>query len=169
MPRNVEIKARIDSIEILRPLVELLADLGPECIAQDDTFFRCPTGRLKLRTFSPESGELIFYQRPDQPGPKESSYVLAPTQAPDALREALSRAYGVIGRVRKKRTLYLIGRTRVHLDEVEELGHFLELEVVLEDDESTQRGEAVAHDLLEKLGISSRDLIDGAYIDLLTR
>ncbi len=75
--------------------------------------------------------------------------------------------YGQIGRVRKHRTLFLIGRTRVHLDRVEGLGHFLELEVVLAEGESSEVGVLVAHDLLGKFGISSSQLIEGAYIDLL--
>jgi len=58
-----------------------------------------------------------------------------PTAAPDALREALTLAYGVIGRVRKVRTLFMAGRTRIHLDRVEGLGEFLELEVVLAEHE----------------------------------
>jgi len=135
MARNIEIKARIASVEALEPKAAALADQGPIEIRQDDTFFVCPRGRLKLRAFSATEGQLIFYRRTDQAGPKESFYVLAPTASPDTLREALSLAYGQAGRVRKLRTLYIVGRTRVHLDRVEDLGHFLELEVVLSDGE----------------------------------
>src|SRR6266404_2966481 len=128
MPRNVEIKARIESVDALLPRVQAIADSGPTEIFQDDTFFQCPNGRLKLRAFSEASGELIFYQRPDRAGPKESFYVISATTSPDTLREALSLAYGQCGRVRKHRALFMVGRTRIHLDKVEELGHFLELE-----------------------------------------
>ena len=138
-------------------------------IVQDDTFFSCPNGRLKLRAFSSAKGELIYYVRPDQAGPKESFYIISPTSSPDSLREALSMAYGQAGRVRKQRTLFLVGRTRVHLDIVENLGHFLELEVVLEDNEPVKVGEAIAHDLMVKLGISPDQLIEGAYVDMLNR
>jgi len=137
MPRNVEIKARIESVDLLIPKVAAIADQGPTEISQNDTFFACPNGRLKLRTFSEHKGELIFYQRPDAPGPKESSYLIAPTSSPGELREVLWRAYGIVGRVRKQRTLFVAGRTRIHLDRVEELGDFLELEVVLTDGEAT--------------------------------
>jgi adenylate cyclase len=166
MPRNIEIKARIGSVAALVPAVVMLADAGPEIIQQDDTFFNCTNGRLKLRALSKEKGELIFYQRPDMPGPKESSYVISSTSEPDSLRAALTLAYGEAGRVRKLRTLFLIGRTRVHLDEVEQLGSFLELEVVLEDGESAAEGGVIARDLLHKLGIREDSLIEGAYIDL---
>jgi predicted adenylyl cyclase CyaB len=70
--------------------------------------------------------------------------------------------------VRKRRTLYLVGQTRVHLDEVEGLGHYLELEVVLEPEESTEDGAAVAHELMATLGISDEDLEANAYIDLIS-
>lgn len=168
MARNVEIKARIASRAALEPRVAALADQGPTIIAQDDTFFRCPRGRLKLRAFSDDAGELIFYRRADDAGPKESFYVLAPTAAPAALREALTLAWGQTGRVRKERTLFLAGRTRIHLDRVEGLGDFLELEVVLADGEDPQQGVAEARRLLAVLGIDDADLIDRAYVDLLT-
>lgn len=167
MARNVEIKARINSVESVIPKAADLADEGPIEIVQDDTFFLCRKGRLKLRTFSRNEGELIFYRRADQSGPKESFYVISPTTAPDALRECLSLAYGRAGRVRKNRTLFLAGRTRIHLDRVEDLGDFLELEVVLTDGEQVEAGEAVAMDLMKKLGIQPDQLIEGAYVDLM--
>lgn len=169
MARNIEIKARIESVEALISKATALADKGPIEIIQDDTFFACPNGRLKLRDFSPTEGELIFYRRSDQAGPKESFYLISPTFAPDVLRESLSLAYGQVGRVRKQRTLFLAGRTRIHLDRVEDLGHFLELEVVLSDGEAIETGEAIAQDLIEKLGIISNQLIEVAYVDLLNQ
>ena len=167
MPRNVEIKARIDSIDALAAAVAPWADQGPTPIAQDDTFFRCANGRLKLRRFSATVGELIFYRRADAAGPKESFYVIARTDEPDALREALTLAYGQAGRVRKQRTLFLVGRTRVHLDRVEGLGEFLELEVVLRDGEALDAGLLEARALMARLGVADSQLITGAYVDLL--
>ncbi|WP_424357002.1 class IV adenylate cyclase [Methanocella sp. MCL-LM] len=167
MARNVEIKARVGDFEALTQKAAMIADGRPIEIFQDDTFFNCPNGRLKLRAFSPAEGQLIFYVRPDQEGPKECSYIIAPTSTPDTLRDLLSQAYGQAGRVRKHRTLYLAGRTRIHLDRVEGLGHFMELEVVLSDDEPLENGEAEARDLMKKLGIAPGQLIEGAYVDML--
>jgi len=164
--RNIEIKARVDNVEALRSKVAPLADRGPVELFQDDWFFRCAAGRLKLRVFSADQGELIFYRRPDQPGPKESQYWIAPTAAPDALRETLARAYGVAGRVRKHRTLFVIGRTRIHLDRVEGLGEWLELEVVLGENEPTSSGVAEAQRLMATLAIEPAQLVEGAYVDL---
>ncbi|HDX8352504.1 TPA: class IV adenylate cyclase [Aeromonas dhakensis] len=169
MPRNIEIKAKIESIELLLPKALAIADQGPVEIEQDDTFFRCDAGRLKLRTLSPSAGELIFYRRADQQGPKESFYQLTPTHEPGRLRETLSLAWGQIGRVQKKRTLLLLGRTRIHLDRVQGLGHFLELEVVLEEDEPLEAGMQEANDIMAQLGVEPSRLIEGAYLDLLLR
>lgn len=166
MARNIEIKARISNIGMLESKVAKIAGNGPTEIFQDDTFFQCDTGRLKLRVLSDKHGELIFYRRENQAGPKESFYVRSQTDEPETLRETLSLAYGVVGRVRKHRTLYLVGRTRIHLDRVEALGHFLELEVVLSDSEPSQVGIEIAHRLLNQLGIEPSQLIEAAYVDM---
>lgn len=166
MARNIEIKARIASVRALAERVQAIATDGPHRIFQDDTFFRCDRGRLKLRAFDETSGQLIFYRRADAQGPKESFYVLSETGSPESLREALSLAYGVVGRVRKQRLLYLVGRTRVHLDTVEGLGEFLELEVVLREGESGEAGVQEAHALIGRLGICTSQLVQGAYVDL---
>jgi predicted adenylyl cyclase CyaB len=166
MARNIEIKARIESMSAVMQKVSALATEGPFEIDQDDTFFYCPNGRLKLRTFSQKSGELIFYRRSDQTGPKESFYMISQTTAPDTLRDLLTSAYGQAGRVVKKRTVYMVGRTRVHLDRVQGLGDFLELEVMLSDSEPIEAGMVEAYDLMTRLGISTSQLIEGAYLDL---
>ncbi|MDM7997810.1 MAG: class IV adenylate cyclase [Acidobacteriota bacterium] len=167
MARNVEIKARVENMYLIFARAAALADEGPVEIVQDDTFFACSNGRLKLRVVSPDEGQLIYYRRTDQKGPKESFYVLSPTATPDELRETLSLAYGQSGRVRKHRTLFMAGRTRIHLDRVEGLGDFLELEVMLAESERVEAGEAVARSLMETLGIHPDQLIDCAYVDLL--
>ena len=169
MPRNIEIKARVESVEALAPKVAAIATEGPVEITQDDTFFRCESGRLKLRAFSAAEGELIFYRRANQHGPKESFYIRTPTSSPESLRESLRLAYGEVGRVVKRRTLYLLGRTRVHLDRVEQLGQFLELEVVLEESEPSEVGVREAHSLMARLGIKPSQLIETAYVDLLAQ
>lgn len=167
MPHNVEIKARVADPAELERLVRALADQGPVDLTQDDTFFTCPRGRLKLRELATDRGELIFYERPDAPGPKVSDYAIARTDTPADLRAVLARALGECGRVRKVRRLYLAGPTRIHLDDVEGLGAFLELEVVLAPDQPAADGEAIAADLLARLGIAPADLVPGAYLDLL--
>jgi predicted adenylyl cyclase CyaB len=166
MGRNVEIKARARDYETQRERAAALATQGPWVLEQSDTFFPCAQGRLKLRELGAGRGELIHYSRPDRPGPKASEYSLFVTDQPEALRETLSAALGVRGVVRKRRTLYLAGQTRIHLDEVEGLGEFLELEVVLAEGQSVAEGQRIAEELMERLGIRAEDLVEGAYLDL---
>ena len=167
MARNVEIKARVTNPLKLYARARALADTGPVELMQDDTFFHCPSGRLKLRVLSESEGQLIFYERANSLGPKESRYVIWTTSSPDALRARLTAALGERGRVRKKRTLFLCGNTRIHCDEVEGLGSFMELEVVLADGEAAEDGIAIARRIMAQLGVSERQLVDTAYVDLL--
>jgi adenylate cyclase class IV len=167
MARNIEIKARVASVEALVPLAAAIADQGPVDIHQDDTFFTCATGRLKLRCFPEGHGELIYYRRIDQAGPKESFYLRTPIATPDVLRESLSLAYGEAGRVRKHRVLFLLGQTRIHLDRVEGLGDFLELEVVLGEADSAEQGVQEARRIMGLLSVDATQLVEGAYVDLL--
>ncbi|MEO8936114.1 MAG: class IV adenylate cyclase [Burkholderiaceae bacterium] len=167
MARNVEIKARVPRPSEMLDAVLDIADRGPTIFAQDDTFFACANGRLKLRMFSATEGQLIFYRRDDQAGPKLSEYVMATTGEPDALRGTLALAYGTCGRVRKTRTLCFVGTTRIHLDDVDDLGHFIELEVVLTPEQTVDDGQAIAEDLMRRLSIEPAQLIRRAYVDLL--
>ena len=167
MANNIEIKAQVPNRLKLEQRAREIAVQGPIEIAQDDTFFNCPNGRLKLREFADGQAQLIFYQRPDQSGPKNSFYQIVEINAPAALRETLRSAWGISGRVVKQRTLYLAGRTRIHLDRVEGLGDYMELEVVLSEGESTESAEREARDLMEKLAVQPEDLVERAYADLL--
>jgi len=169
MNRNVEIKVKVADLAAVRRIAEQLADTGPVVLEQEDTFFHCSTGRLKLRCFRDSAqAELIFYRRGDAAGPKESRYIIHRTSDPQGLLAVLSAALEVRAVVRKRRTLYLVGPARVHLDEVERLGQFVELEVVLQPAQDVSEGVAIAHDLMARLGIASNQLIDKAYVDLLT-
>ncbi len=168
MNRNVEVKARVADLAAVAGIAGQLADGGPVILEQEDTFFQSPQGRLKLRcTGDGAPAELIFYRRGDAAGPKESRYVIHRTSDPQGLLAVLSAALDVRAVVRKRRTLYFVGPTRVHLDEVEGLGQFVELEVVLRPGQDSSEGVAIAHDLMAKLGISRDQLVEGAYVDLL--
>ncbi len=92
MPSNVEIKAKLRDRETVERLVSERADHGPELIVQEDVFFPSESGRLKLRKFSDDSGELIFYRRLDTEGPTESEFFKAPTNDPAAMATAMMAA-----------------------------------------------------------------------------
>ena len=167
MPTNIEIKAHARNFEEIRLRAESLSDTPVEVIPQEDIFFNTEKGRLKLRVLALNLGQLIYYTRPDQEGPKRSEYHIYETPDPENLRRVLELAYGIRGVVRKTRYLYLVGQTRVHLDHVEGLGQFMELEVVMGEGQSDAAGQAIAEDLMSRLGVERSDLLEGAYMDLL--
>ncbi|MGA2383142.1 MAG: class IV adenylate cyclase [Gemmatimonadales bacterium] len=169
MARNVEIKARLRDLQATRRLVEGIADGPGQLVEQTDTFFRVKGARLKLRERSGADAELIYYRRPDSPGPKESDYETVAVRDAAALRELLAAALGVAGRVLKRRLVYRLGRTRIHLDDVRDLGPFLELEVELASGEPADVGVREAKRLMGALEIGEEALIAGAYVDLLDR
>ncbi len=169
MATNIEIKARVGDPARLKSKVEAISDSDGQRIDQEDIFFHSPQGRLKLRILGQDRGQLIYYERPDSAGPKQSDYYISRTGEPRTLQDVLNRTYGVRGVVRKERWLYWIGHTRIHLDQVEGLGSFLEFEVMLSDGQSIEEGQAIAASLMERLDVAESDLIDAAYIDLLER
>jgi len=168
MPRNVEIKAILKDRVAVLAAVASKSDSPPETIVQHDFFFRCSEGRLKLRVFEPGRGELIRYQREDVADARSSHYQIARTSDPEALLDILTQALGRVGEVKKTRILYRIGQTRVYIDRVEDLGDFLELEVVLPPDQSEEAGKRIAEELLRELGIEKSELVAEAYVDLLS-
>ena len=167
MARNVEIKARVTDFDHQYQLARELARQQSTVIDHVDHFFNCASGRLKLRVLSQIEGELIFYDRSNQAGPKLSSYLISMTTEPEKLRDVLKAAYGVRTTVRKTRNYWMVGRTRIHLDQVESLGDFLELEVVLDGSEDVAVGVREAERLMKALGIFDEQLVESVYVDLL--
>lgn len=169
MATNLEIKARLSPEQLGRVRRAALGRScrAPEVLDQTDTFYKVRTGRLKLRESRDGDAELIAYERPDRAGPKRSSYVRCPCADPKSLHQALARSLGIRGVIEKRRQVIHVGQTRVHLDEVAGLGTFLELEVVLGEDQTPEEGEAIAANLMAAFGVAPASLIDVAYIDLL--
>jgi len=157
--RNLEIKAR-DADP--RRSLELALELGAEDhgeIEQRDTYFARTTGRLKLREQEPGQTELVQYRRADQTGPRVSDYRVVPIAEAEAVREALDAALGTLVVVEKSRRLLVWEGVRIHLDVVEGLGSFVELEAPGE-------GERLS-DLRAKLDIRDEGLVAQSYSDLL--
>lgn len=168
MATNIEIKARARDWPRLLATAEAL---GVACtvLQQEDVFFHVPRGRLKLRKLGDGSGQLIHYERPDVPAAKRSDYVVFSTPDPIMLERVLATGLGVRGVVRKRRRVYVVDNTRIHLDEVEGLGQFVELEVMLQEGEADAAGHAILHHWLARLGIDQRDVLDTAYVDLVEK
>jgi predicted adenylyl cyclase CyaB len=174
MKRNVEIKAHAPKVLRLLELAGGIAGRGSgRRLQQTDTFYSSlvqPGERLKLRVEERNgdvSGELIWYARPDSDGPKLSQYEKTHISDPEAMDRILRRSYGILGVVKKDRMLYLVGQTRIHVDRVENLGTFVELEVVLEEHQTEADGKRIAADLMRQLEITDADLVECAYMDLL--
>lgn len=172
MPANIEIKAVLRNRAAALACAARLATSGPEIIHQEDTFFHCADARLKLRIFHSDDGtsshgELIRYQRENRAEARCSRYSIARTANPRILLDILTKTLAVVGTVKKTRTLYLAGQTRIHIDQVEGLGDFLELEVVLRDGQTEEEATRIANTWLAEFKIGEQDLIAGAYVDLL--
>lgn len=167
MANNIEIKAKLKNFEKTAKKLGEICTSGPVILEQKDIFYRCPFGRLKLRIIKDNHSELIFYRRPDKTGPKNSLYYILKIPYPKIAGFLLSIIPGKRGVVEKTRTVYFVENTRIHLDDVKDLGKFLELEVVLKQGQSAEEGINTAKKLMNFLEIEEENLIDGAYIDLL--
>jgi len=165
--RNLELKARCAEVELVRARAERLGAAYVGTLVQRDTFFATARpARLKLREVTDGPAELIAYRRADLAAGRASDYDLCAVADPDRLRAVLTAALGEAGVVEKRRRLYLLDHTRIHLDEVQGLGDFVELETVL-----SGEPEADAHAELARiaagLGIQRDALVAVAYVDLL--
>lgn len=169
MPRNIEIKAVLPNRDAALAALAKTCEQAPETILQHDFFFRCAEGRLKLRVLDRERGELIRYEREDAAATRSSEYQIARTPDPEVLLDILTRTLGRLGEVKKTRILYRVGQTRVHIDQVEGLGDFLELEVVLRANQTDSEGRLIAERLLHEFGIDKAQLVAQAYLDLLLK
>ena len=167
MSHNVEIKAKVKDLNKVRAKVFEIADQGPITIDQEDTFYKCQNGLLKLRKFSNAEGELIYYERENKGGPRSCHYLISRISEPRKIEEILSNALAVRGTVKKRRILYTVGQTRIHFDDVHGLGEFVEFEYVLSAGQSEVEGIQHIESLMERLGISKGDLIDRSYVDIL--
>jgi predicted adenylyl cyclase CyaB len=163
--RNLEFKARLkDHAGMLARARSIGAELWGD-LRQTDTYFRARRGNLKLRETAGFQAELIFYERAEDGPRRESDYFVA--RFPDAASalDVLSRALGVRSVVRKRRTLVLLDTTRIHFDNVEGLGEFLEIEVPVEGDETAAARRLDS--LIDGLGFTWDDCIRKSYVDLL--
>ncbi|GFU78452.1 CYTH domain-containing protein [Trichonephila clavipes] len=170
MSRNIEIKAKIQDLQAFLENASSISDKPEIVMHQIDTYFKIPSGRLKLRQIENQGTELIYYDRPDTEGPKLSNYRKQEFQnfeEAEGLKKVLEASLGLVGVVDKQRYLYMYGQTRIHVDDVKNLGHFMELEVVLKKGETVEYGEKIAQDLMLKLGVQTGDLLSGSYINLL--
>ncbi|MDO8558382.1 MAG: class IV adenylate cyclase [bacterium] len=166
---NVEIKARCsDSERIRQILISKNADFHGKD-HQIDMYFNVQRGRLKLREGDIEN-YLIYYERKDKEGPKESHVTLFPTTPRTSLKEILEKSLGVLVVVDKKREIYFIENVKFHIDEVAELGAFVEIEAIDKDGSiEKEKLQEQCQLYMQLFGISDTDLVSVSYSDLLLK
>jgi homotetrameric cytidine deaminase len=165
MAENVELKARLrdPAAALSRALALGAVDQG--ILTQRDTYFPAAAGRLKLREIEGAEAELIAYRRGDRLDGALSTYLRVPVGA--QLRPALEGALGTRVVVAKVRRLLLLENVRIHLDQVEGLGSFVEFEAVLGPGHTREGGEVMLIRLQHELGITDADRVAVGYADLL--
>lgn len=164
---NVEIKAKINYTATIRQyLLDHNADFRGKDI-QIDTYFNVGNGRLKLREGNIENN-LIYYNRKNQAGPKNSHFSLLKTDTPELLKEILTKANGVKVVVKKIREIYYIRNVKFHIDEVPGLGSFVEIEAGNKEASLTQQELLKQCEFyIKEFGISKQDLVEISYSDML--
>jgi adenylate cyclase class IV len=161
--RNIECKATDPDHRASLAVCRALGARDDGEIRQRDTYFAVPRGGLKLREETPGRPHLIQFERADEPQQRESRYRIIDTDDPEALRLALTDAIGVTVVVCKTRRLFLWRQVRIHLDTVQGLGSFIELEAVATPESDLSEEHALVDTLRARLGITDERLVGEGY------
>jgi len=166
---NIEIKAICPDLAAARTTAVNLKTDYVGNLHQVDTYFTTEMGRLKLREINGETAELIPYFKEYSTGPMKSNYAVMDVKDPENVKSILNQILGTVTVVDKKREVFLIDNVRVHLDEVQNLGSFIEFEAVYEETTPADKDREVEklHVLMEKFDIKQKYLLDKSYIDYL--
>jgi adenylate cyclase, class 2 len=167
--RNLEAKFTLKNPAEARRRAEAIGFVATAILIQHDTFFTVPHGKLKLR--QEPAAMLIHYRRQDARGFELSDYTIAPVADPESTRVVLESALGIIAEVRKRRTLLLRENIRLHLDEIEQLGTFGEIEIVLCAEQPSPASLEASHfalrEILAALEVRPEDHIGVSYFELI--
>ena len=164
---NIEIKARCRNQAVIRNILHDKEARYIGCDHQLDTYYYVPNGRLKLRQGNIENA-LIYYERPDIQGPKQSDVKLYKSESGDDLKDLLTASLGMQIVVDKIREIYFIDNVKFHLDKVEQLGDFVEIEAI--DETGLQTIKELQHQCdhyLKLFEIKEEDLVSQSYSDLI--
>lgn len=168
--RNVELKARDPDPQRSLRLALAAGAQQAGMLEQTDTYFHAAHGRLKLREQTGSEGRrawLIPYERADESSARQSSYRLVPVERPEGMKEALTGALGVLVVVRKRRELLLWRGVRIHLDRVDGLGAFIEIEAVADEHSDLTGEHRLVTELMEMLKIDPSQIVSFSYSDAL--
>lgn len=164
---NIEIKAKCSDHEKIRSILKSRNADFKGTDHQIDTYFKIYKGRLKLREGNIENF-LVFYEREDKEGPKQSDVILFKSDPDSSLKEILLKSIGALVVVDKKREIYFIENVKFHIDTVKNLGTFMEIEAI-DNDGSFGKEKLLeqCQNYLDLLDIPKADLISVSYSDLL--
>lgn len=163
-----EIKAKLLDYDATMKTLHKHCGNSKEVVNQEDIFFECKKGKLKLRIFDNNKADLIFYTRDKEDGIKNCKFVTYNSDDPEALKNVLSASFEIIGSVIKTRTLYLYNDIRIHIDKVKSLGEFIEIEIPINNANRSESGTTIQN-LMKTFKIDKSHILEGAYIDLLRK
>lgn len=166
MPLNIEVKAKNNNPSRINEALTKLGLTPAAHLWQEDTFFAVPRGRLKIRCDEAGQCELIYYRRRNEPGLKVSSYFRRSPNDIETSRMQLTTLFGIKNIIKKKRTLFLLGGARVHLDHVDGLGDFVEIEVPMITRSDENRAKHTARRIMKELSITEDELLSTAYEEM---
>jgi predicted adenylyl cyclase CyaB len=166
MAVNFELKARVSSLAKARAQAQELGAAFQGILRQEDIYFRVPRGRLKLRLIDGVGAELIFYERHEVELERWSHFTREPVEDGGALKQMLTEALGVLAVVRKERWLYQYDLARIHIDEVEGIGEFIEFEVMTTDQ---QKASTLMHSLRQFFHVRDEEIFKGSYSDMVLK
>jgi predicted adenylyl cyclase CyaB len=165
---NIEIKARITNPSGMKEKIKKFAHTFLGSDHQVDTYFSTKSGRMKLRESQLSGNYLILYRRDDKSGPRSSVYETIPIDRSAEVKSLLGNLLGLEIVVEKKRDIFLFENVRIHIDEVKNLGDFLEFEAVMDNKHQNHDREInKVNKLMKILEISNADLVAKSYQDLL--
>ena len=166
--KNLEIKCRMNTFTLVRRALKALGAVRQvPVLKQVDWYFPVPRGRFKLRQVRGGAGELIFYIRPTTRAARVSDFSRLPVPDVPATRRLLADALGEAACVSKRRELWLLENARIHLDQVDRLGRFLEVEVIVT--QGIGQAKTLMRTLLTGLAIEPDTLVAQSYAELVAR
>ena len=163
---NIEIKATCSDLKTARLVANQLKTDYLGIDEQIDTYFITQNGRFKLRESSLSGSYLIPYVRENSAGPKKSDYLKINVDNSEKTKELFINLLGLKNVVKKTREIFLINNVRVHLDQVDNLGSFIEFEAVYENPQDEEMETEKVEELIKKFNIKSSDLMTNSYLEI---
>lgn len=166
MKHNLEIKCRLDNLSGVRKLLKESRSFKYSFEKQNDIYFKVKKGRLKLRIINNKTGNLIYYFRNEKSSEMKSGYIISATENFKELFKILSNQFEIFVTVKKKREIFVKDNIRIHLDNVTELGKFMEIEIIYKNLESAK---VRMKEILNFIKPEIRSYINKSYSDLLIK